>query len=276
MNKQIKLSVSFGTSGTVYGCGHALDTFLFSQKLYTEDDLYSDTEDYAQESAEAMATSTDFEGLIIESLNSLQDQDAILRLSDYDITLDATELEIAGMLAGDYLQLERHESLSKLIKRVGKYAGEHWQDRPETSEAHLCPSSAFDLMQSAYDASMEYSRREWQKEALESLSRALFGTEDARITWDAKTDTVHIVASEEAIRELYGYDLDIGEPVPTTQDIEEYLKAYILHRCETVAEAKRIETLSRISRSKEETAHANALKEQARALARQRKQQRTA
>ena len=59
---------------------------------------------------------------------------------------------------------------------------------------------------------MESSHNEWlngdrsHDGALERLTRAIFGNEEASITWDAKTDTVYVTASEEAIREMYGYD----------------------------------------------------------------------
>jgi len=281
-NSNIVFSVSFGESGTVYGCGHALDTLLCSQGLTTEDEAFQDVSDYAFESAINALDSRDTETAIIELLNNLDDAEASRRLWDHDVHVTQIELTASEMLAGDYLSLERTESLDKLVGRVKAYARENWQDQPATCELHLCPLSVLESMQSSYDLTMDYARDEWLKGdrssdgALGQLTRALFGREDAEIEWNTKTDTVEVSASPEAIRELYGYDLGEDEPMPSPSDIAEYLKGYALTRCKAKAEEQRVKHLSVQQRRAEEDARRNNARLLAIETAKQRKTQRTA
>ena len=278
----IAFNVSFGESGTVYGCGHALDTLLYSQGLYTEDQAMDGATDYAIESAIDALKSPDTETAVIELLNSLEDGEAIRRLYDHDVHVTQTELTASEMLAGDYLSLERAESLDKLLGRVRAYASENWQDQPATCALHLCPSSVLESMQKSYDWSMDYARDEWLKGdrssdgALGQLARALFGREDATISWNGKADTVEVSASPEAIRELYGYDLGEDEPMPSPSDIAEYIKGYALTRCTAKAEEQRVKRLSVEQRRAEEDARRNNARLLAIETAKQRKQQKTA
>ena len=238
--------------------------------------------DYAFERADAALMSPDTETAVIELLNSLEDGEAIRRLSDHDVHVTQTELTASEMLAGDYLSLERTESLNKLMKRVKAYARENWQDQPATCELHLCPLSVLKSMQDSYNWSMDYARGEWLKGdrssdgALGQLARAFFGREDAIISWNTKTDTVEVTASPEAIRELYGYDLGDDEPLPSPSDIAEYLKGYALTRCEARAEELRVKRLSVQQRRAEEDARRDNARLLAIETAKQRKTQRTA
>lgn len=281
-NNNIDFSVSFGESGTVYGCGHTLDTLLYSQKLYTEDDMYGNACDCAHENAIASLELPKVQTLVTDLLNDLDDEDAILRLLDHNIEVTHTELIASEMGIGDYLIIERPESLKKLMRGVKQYARNHYEDEPETCEAHLCPAKVFDLMRNAYDSSMESSHNEWlngdrsHDGALERLTRAIFGNEEASITWDAKTDTVYVTASEEAIREMYGYDLDMGDPIPSPEAITEYLKAYVLHRCKTIAEEQRIARLSKQTALERQSLKASEERERLIEEAKQRKRQKTA
>ena len=281
-SNNIAFNVSFGESGTVYGYGHALDTLLYSQGLYTEDQAMDDAADCAFESAEAALMSPDTEKAVIELLNSLEDGEAIRRLSDHDVHVTQTELTASEMLAGDYLSLERTESLYKLLERVRDYARENWQDQPATCELHLCPLSVLESMQDSYNQTMDYARGEWLKGdrssdgALGQLTRALFGHEEATISWDTKTDTVEVSASPEAVRELYGYDLGEDEPMPSPSDIAEYLKGYALTRCQAKAEEQRVKRLSVQQRRAEEDARRDNARLLAIETAKQRKTQRTA
>lgn len=278
----IAFNVSFGESGTIYGCGHALDTLLYSQGLYTEDQAMDGATDYAIESAESALNSPDTKTAVIELLNSLEDGEAIRRLYDHDVHVTQTELTASEMLPGDYLLLERPESLDKLLGRVKTYASENWQDQPETCELHLCPLSVLESMQSSYYFSMDYAHDEWLKGdrssdgALVQLTRALFGHEDASVTWNAKTDELEFIASPEAVRELYGYDLGDDEPMPSPSAIAEYLKGYALTRCKAKAEERRVKLLSVEQRRAEEDARRNNARALAIETAKQRKQQRTA
>lgn len=278
----IAFNVSFGESGTVYGCGHALDTLLYSQGLTTEDEAMSEVSIYATESAEDALKSPDTETAVIELLNSLEDGEAIRRLYDHDVHVTQTELTASEMLPGDYLSLERTESLYKLLKRVKAYAIENWQDQPETCALHLCPLSVLESMQESYNQTMDYARGEWLKGdrsevgALVKLARALFGHEDASVTWNTKTDTVEFIASPEAVRELYGYDLGEDESIPSPSDIAEYLKDYALTRCKAKAEEQRIKRLSVDQRRAEEDARRDNARALAVETAKQRKTQRTA
>lgn len=281
-SNDIAFNVSFGESGTVYGCGHALDTLLYSQGLSTEDQAMFDATDYAIESAIDALKSPDTETAVIELLNSLEDGEAIRRLYDHDVHVTQTELTASEMLAGDYLSLERAESLDKLLGRVRAYASENWQDQPATCDLHLCPLSVLESIQKSYDWSMDYARDEWLKGdrssdgALGQLARALFGREDATISWDGKTDTVEVSASPEAIRELYGYDLGEDEPMPSPSDIAEYIKGYALTRCKAKAEEQRVKRLSVQQRREEEDARRDNARLLAIETAKQRKQSKTA
>ena len=278
----IAFNVSFGESGTVYGCGHALDTLLYSQGLYTEDEAMFNVIDYVNDSAMDALKSPDTEMAVIELLNSLEDGEAIRRLSDHDVHVTQTELTASEMLAGDYLSLERPESLDKLLGRVRAYASESWQDQPATCALHLCPSSVLESMQKSYDWSMDYARDEWLKGdrssdgALGQLARALFGREEASISWNTKTDAVEFTASPEAVRELYSYDLGEDEPMPSPSDIAEYLKGYALTRCKAKAEEQRVKHLSVQQRRAEEDARRDNARLLAIETAKQRKQQKTA
>ena len=281
-SNDIAFNVSFGESGTVYGCGHALDTLLYSQGLSTEDQAMFDATDYAIESAIDALKSPDTETAVIELLNSLEDGEAIRRLYDHDVHVTQTELTASEMLPGDYLSLERAESLDKLLGRVRAYASENWQDQPATCDLHLCPLSVLESMQKSYDWSIDYARDEWLKGdrsndgALGQLARALFGREDATISWNTKTDTVEVSASPEAVRELYGYDLGEDEPMPSPSDIAEYLKGYALTRCTANAEEQRVKRLSVQQRREEEDARRDSARALAIETAKQRKTQRTA
>lgn len=281
-SNDIAFNVSFGESGTVYGYGHALDTLLYSQGLCTEDQAMDGAADYAFESAENALMSPDTETAVIELLNSLEDGEAIRRLYDHDVHVTQTELTASEMLPGDYLSLERAESLDKLMGRVRDYARENWQDQPATCDLHLCPLSVLESMQKSYDLTMDYARDEWLKGdrssdgALGQLARALFGREDATISWNGKTDMVEVSASPEAIRELYGYDLGEDEPMPSPSDIAEYLKGYALTRCTAKAEEQRVKRLSVQQRRAEEDARRNNARLLAIETAKQRKQSKTA
>jgi len=281
-NSNIVFSVSFGETGTVYGCGHALDTLLYSQGLITESEAMDNVADYAFESATNALDSSDTKTAIIELLNNLDDAEASRRLWDHDVHVTQTELTASEMLAGDYLSLERAESLDKLLGRVRAYASENWQDQPATCDLHLCPLSVLESMQKSYDLTMDYARDEWLKGdrssdgALGQLARALFGREDATISWDGKTDTVEVSASPEAIRELYGYDLGEDEPMPSPSDIAEYIKGYALTRCKAKAEEQRVKRLSVQQRREEEDARRDNARALAIETAKQRKQSKTA
>lgn len=250
-SNQIAFNVSFGESGTVYGHGHSLDTLLYAFELATEEDIYSEANDYARENAIIKLNSPKTVEDIIELLNSLDEDEAIRRLSDYDVTVTATELSKADMLIGDYLNLMRPESMRKLAREVREYIANNWQDLTGGHPERLVPKETIEAMQEAYDASMAYANDEWlygdrsNEGVLKQLTSHLFGREEASITWDTKDDVVRIVASPEAIREFYGYDLQDDEAIPEAGVISEYLKKYAMRRATVRAEKEKFERQSR-------------------------------
>lgn len=276
-SNQIAFNVSFGETGTVYGHGHSLDTLLYAFDLTTEEDTFSEASIYAEESAIIELNNLKTADDIVELLNELDEAEAIRRLSDYDVTVTATELASADMLVGDYLKLERPESLRKLTREVREYIERDWQDMPQGNHERLAPRKTVEAMTDVYDTAMAYANDEWlhgdrsNEGVLTQLTSLLFGHEDASVTWDTKTDTVEFIASPEAVREFYGYDLEDSEPIPSPTDIAEYLKTYALRRATKRAEKARIEKEARKVSFAERTAREEAARAQAISEARARK-----
>lgn len=228
--KRVRVSINFGESGTVYGCGHSLDTLFYAFKLYTEEDLFSNSFEWEYEVVNDVLREYDFEAYTLERLNALP---TMAHESEY--------------LHGDYLRFERPESFKEAVKEDKERIMDAVHDQIGDWSGEEIPRDLAKELTRTLTSYQEQVHHEWlhggrsTPGALAQLAQAVFGRfSRADIDWDTKTDTVYIDAGEDEWREWLGYDLGEEEALPSADKLAERVKAFVIRKAEAIrAEKKR-------------------------------------
>lgn len=234
------LSVSFGKDGTIYGCGHALDTFCYALKLTTEDALFSLNCDYESECLSDAFNAFNFAGALRDELNELTPEEAAARAGE-PIAAGLTKSEY---LPGDSLFIESPSTFETLLEAYRDEARAAF----EALEYGSLPKALQDELEETRDAFQEELHRTWlhgdrhDAGVLELIAKHLFDSAaDATVAWDQTEDVVTLTLDDpEALRSLYGYDLSDDDKLPTAEEASAYLKDYILNRADDVYTAAKI------------------------------------
>lgn len=239
--KPLVLSVSFGEKGTVYGCGHALDTFCYALKLTTEEQMFENNIDFESGWLSDTFNTFDFAGALRDELNELTPVEASNRIGQADLSDDILE---SDYLPGDYLSLECPDTFETLLEAYREEARAAFY----ALEYGSLPKALQDELEETRDACQRELHRLWlhgdrhDAGVLELIAKHLFDdTRDATVAWDQTEDVVTITLNDpEALRSLYGYDLSDDDKLPTAEEASAYLKDYILNRADGVYTAAKI------------------------------------
>lgn len=265
------ISINFGEKGTVYGCGHSLDTLLFAHDLFTESDLHDNAINYENEALEYAFKQYDFAELLRKQMNVA---DSEFYEHELGVTLSRE------YLAGDALYFDHRELFNKLANEKEERARKMFDDGEYTDYTGLEFVELAKELREARDWYWENAQKEWihgdrsEPGVLKQLSESMFGrSSDAEISWNSETDTVEIDASEKEWREYMGYVLDEDEPLPTAEALAEFVKKDVINQCEAhkkKLEAKAAERAAERARLQaREQAQLEREKEEARNLAKQ-------
>lgn len=233
--QRISVSINFGEKGTVYGCGHALDTMLYAYGLTTEDSLWEWSADAEHDAIEYVLREYDWEAYTLERLNALE-----------------TPSPNNEYLYGDWMRFEQPGAFIETSKEDKKrITGYVWEELGDWSSDHI-PADLRKELTRAYNATQEDIQREWlhgdrsSEGVLRRLACALFGRyTDAEVEWDQKTDTVTIHATADEWREWMGYDLGENDPLPDSTKLGEHVRDVTLYKAQGVKEKQRIANESR-------------------------------
>lgn len=234
MNEQrISVSINFGEKGTVYGCGHALDTMLYAYGLTTEDSLWEWSADAEHDAIEYVLREYDWEAYTLERLNLLP-------------TVSEEYLH------GDYLRFEFPDRFKEYVREDRERISELVKESLGDWSSSDIPADLKKDLSRAYNATQEDIQREWlhgdrsSDGVLRKLVCALFGRYTAAdIDWDPKTDSVTIDTTPDEWREWMGYDLADGEPLPDPKTLGENMRDVTLYKAQGVKEKQRIANESR-------------------------------
>lgn len=224
--KRISVIISFGENGTVYGCGHALDTMLYAYGLTTEEETWEWAADAEHDAIGYVLREYDWEAYTLERLNLLP-------------TVSEEYLH------GDYLRFEFPDRFKEYVRedreRISELVKESLGD---WSSSEIPADLKKDLVR-AYEGTQEYIQHEWlhgdrsNDGVLSQLAKALFGRyTSADIDWDPKTDTVTIDTTPDEWREWMGYDLADGEPLPDPKTLGENMRDVTLYKAQEVKKKK--------------------------------------
>lgn len=227
--QRVSVSINFGEKGTVYGCGHALDTMLYAYGLQTEEDLFEWSADVEHEAIDDVLRNYDFEAYTLERLNALP---TMAHESEY--------------LHGDYLRFERPESFKEAVKEDRGRIEDAVRDQIGDWSGEQIPRDLAKELTRTLTSYQEQVHHEWlygdrsSAGILTQLAQAMFGRfSRADIDWDTKTDTVYIEAGEDEWREWLGYDLGEDETLPSADKLAESVKKVALHKAEKVSTERR-------------------------------------
>lgn len=227
--KFLFISVSFGEKGTIYGSGHALDTFLYAHDLDTEGDLFLNCglSEVEFETEQQVLKDWDYSLYLRNGLNDGTIPIYALRLIHGKHKDDADNKHL---LLGDYLELEKPEIFKQLIQAYKDKIKEQLAEDPEE-----LPRDLYKEIQNAKDQCDDYYRNEWLngnrngEGVLNELSKKLFA-ERGLVQWNQEKDSVDFTLEEDDVRELYGYDLGEDKPIPDSKEIEKYLYDMTLYK----------------------------------------------
>lgn len=258
-NPHIRVNVSFGERGTVYGCGHALDTFLYAFGLYTESDLLEDMDDF-QTIGETL-DAYDWKGYTLARLNELP-----------------TMPHETEFLHGDYIRFTYPETFAQAVKEDREQIETFANDSLEGWEVEGVPVDLQKQIRKNLDSAQKYMHDEWlngdrsNDGVLRALTKALFGSYTrASVGWNPEVDNVIIDALEEDWREFYDYDLDERDTLPEPSAIAEYVRGVIINKAEARKAKADAERAKRTASYKEETERKARLLEVEKEAARKRK-----
>lgn len=242
--KRVSVDVHFGERGTIYGCGHSLDTMLYAHEVMTEDELFGQNADGENEVVEAVMRDYDFKQHVREWFNR------------YDREALSTMLELPlsdEYLPGDALYFDQKVKFRELVNAAEERAHEilanaEYDDYTEGEFVQLAKD-----MREAREWFWDTLTREWlhgdrhEAGALKWLGWEMFGRgSDASVSWEPKTDTVNIEAAEDDWREYLSYRLDEREPLPTDKELAERVKEDTLRLAEKRrGEAERKATITK-------------------------------
>lgn len=241
-NPHIRVSVSFGERGTVYGCGHAFDTFLFAFGLYTESDLFEDMDDF-QIIGETL-DAYDWKGYTLARLNGMKASELagmLLKDKGHMAALGAVGTKIikSEFLPGDWLRFDFPDTFAKIVKEDREQIETLANDSFEGWEVEGVPVDLQKQIRKNLDSAQKFMHDEWlngdrsNDGVLRALTKALFGSyARASVGWDTENDSVTIDALEEDWREFYDYDLDERDILPEPSAIAEYVRGVIIYKCE--------------------------------------------
>lgn len=267
--KPFFVSVSFGERGTIYGCGHALDTFLFAFGLTTEEETWEWRNNAQHEARKYVLDQYDWEAYTRDRFNE-------------DATANAQkEIKASEYLAGDWFEINRPEHFAEVVSVERERVEAIADDNYGNEQAEGCPSDLLaELNRAEYniskDCEKEWLNNDYHEEGiLDQLSRKLTG-ERGNVEWLSVTDVIVIRFYEDSARDFMGYEIGEDDPI-VPQDVEKEVKRYVLAKCEenaarrkSASEAKRKEWEKTVAYKKAQ-ADAAAAKKIAEAVARKKK-----
>lgn len=236
-NGSFIVPVFFGERGTVYGCGHSLDTLLFAYDLATEEQAYEWIDDSCREAVTQAIDAFDWSAAFVDHLNMADSLP--MEIGD--------EWKQSEYLAGDWLNFEAPELFGKLLTK--------WRDtteelvREQTGETKVIgvPDALMIEINRAHDWTQRYCTDEWlhgdrsNEGVLNMLSRKLTGAR-GNVTW-GDDGIVYITMTPDAVRDLMSYDLGDDESIPSVDAIAEWIKSTTLDMCARRAEENRVKAL---------------------------------
>lgn len=255
--QRISVSINFGEKGTVYGCGHALDTMLYAYGLTTEEETWEWNADAEREAIEYVLREYDWEAYTLERFNEMSpgiasewlrsNFDAIAIIGSIGVKIVQSEY-----LPGDWLRIDFPAAFKKMVSADKEAITELVNDTPGDWTNEKIPADLRKELTRAYESAQEDNEREWlhgdrsSDGVLRKLVQALFGRYTAAdIDWDPKTDTVTIDTTPDEWREWMGYDLADGEPLPDPKTLGENMRDVTLYKAQGVKEKQRIANESR-------------------------------
>lgn len=263
----ISVPVSFGEKGTVYGCGHALDTFLYAYGLTTEDSLLEYVNDRLYEDLAQTLEQYDWDGYALAKLNETHPEGE-----------RAEAIASSEYLHGDWLRFNDPAEFAKVKRSLKEKTSALAIENINEWEGEDIPADLIEELRRSAEFCESYAHDQWlngdrqNKGALDSLAIEMFGTYSETDTeWDRAEDTVWLGATEEQWREFYGYDLDERDTLPEPSAIAEYVRGAVLYKAHARKAKKDAERIKRAEAYKEAEELRTAVLEAQKEEARQRK-----
>lgn len=282
-SNRVSVSISFDDGGTVYGCGHTLDTLLYAHGLQTEESLFEWLADTGWLAINHVLEQYNFNAYTRDRLNELTPSAMLAEMLGTLAPIgvvSAEEIANSEYLPGDWLQINRPEAFRLLVREDHRRILDAVRDHMGDWASAPIPEDLRKELERAQESAQEDATHEWlhgdrsSDGVLRQLGEALFGRHtSAEVEWDQKTDTVTIDASSEEWREWLGYDLGENEPLPSAEKIAEHVKAYTLKKAEDVKQkrARQAEGRQGEYRAREEARKQQEEKEREAARERKRK-----
>lgn len=238
----ISISLNFGENGTTYGCGHSLDTCLYAFGLTTEQDTYEYNGDAEHDAVERTLKSFDFDEYTLNKLNDMKETDVLNLLLEMKIedlgVINAQEIRDSDYLPGDWLKINKRHAFEAIVSNWQSRYMEIARDEIGAWPKEELPESLLNDLETSVQGEQEEIHNDWlngdrsNPGALERLIKLMFDSRDTnRIQWDMHNDSVDFFnITEDEIREFYAYDLEDDQPIPPKEEIEKYIKKWILNK----------------------------------------------
>lgn len=247
-SERVSVTISFGDNGTIYGCGHALDTMLCAYGLTTEEETWEWIVDAERDAMNYVLKEYDFETYTLERLNNGKASDMLGEILKRQIAvgaLSATEIDTSEYLPGDWLRFNHPAAFESLVSHDQTFICELVEDTIGDWTSEAIPADLRKELIRAHESTQRESRHEWlhgdrsNDGVLSRLAKVLFGRyTDAEVAWETKTDTVTIDATTDEWREWMGYDLADGEPLPDPKTLGENMRDVTLYKAQEVKKKK--------------------------------------
>lgn len=279
------LTLNFGEKGTIYGCGHSLDTCLYAFGLTTEEDQWEWRDDAERDTVEQTLKDFDFNECVLDQLNNMNENEILNLLVDLQMkdhwSDPAQEIRDSEYLPGDWLKFNKPEAFEAIVSKWQSEYIELAQDNIGAWDtvSESLPESLLKALEKNIDYLREEMAHEWlhgdrsNPGALGKLMKALFNSYDTeRIEWTTNTDTIHFSnITEDEIRDFYAYDLEDDVPLPELEEIERYMREKILAKAHLRKEGERVKRQNRAEEYQRQQQRRQTEAEQEKEKARQRK-----
>lgn len=272
-NKHISLSLNFGEGGTIYGCGHSLDTCLYAFGLTTEEDTWEYRNDVQHDTIERVLEQFKWEEEFIKKHN---DEPAETVLDTWHNETSPEIVKRSDYLPGDWLKFCTVDGYFEGLVEQWKEEIEEqvWDHINDWSPASI-PQSLLNALEKETEWASDLCHEEWLEGdrsnpgAIQCLIKVMFGSSDNnRLVWDTQNDTINLDVTEDEVRAFYAYDLDDSAHLPTREEIETYMKDKIISLASDRKEAEKIKRRNQQEewerRQQRQTAEAEREKEMAR------------